>query len=212
MTDDELMLAVDEQARILTPRVAMFVRRYFTGASVLEAAVAAGASPTTRAPHRFLKRAGAMRYLELLREQARRAAMFTAAQAVQEFRDIAEEARAAGDFGAAVKGVKEAATICNLYPTANVALVQRHRPDAGCGPATDAGAPEPAVVARRERPRPRCPPPTRWSRWPPLASPPAGSGESDEEPESTEKETNTSRMDAAMAAFKSRRDTPRAVR
>jgi hypothetical protein len=116
--DDKLDERIAAGLSRLTPRTAVFVQEYAKGATLKDAARAAGLSPRGTAPRQRLVRSpGAAELVVLLREQARRRAGLTAEVAIHRFRDLSRSAEQAGDHGAAVGAMREASKIANLYPT-----------------------------------------------------------------------------------------------
>jgi hypothetical protein len=131
LSDEQLGEATASALAKLTPRSRKFAELAAGGTSFTEAAAQAGLSAERRCLQRLRVRVAPA--LALLREQARRASLLTLEAAVQRFRDLSDEARAAKDYGSATRALKEAATLLGLYPDIRL----RISPDAPAVQVTD---------------------------------------------------------------------------
>lgn len=122
LSDDELHRAEAEAATNATSRQVKFAQEMAAGASVIDAAKRASMSMKSASPWKTAKRMAVLRLVAILREQARRRAHLTVEMAVQEFRALGDEARAAGDFSAATRAKREAALLLGLYPETRLKL------------------------------------------------------------------------------------------
>jgi hypothetical protein len=98
----------------LSPRARVAALAVHAGKSGKQAAREAGLSTGASAVSRMLTRLEPA--LALLREEARRAAHETVQTAAAFLGELAEEAREAKDFGAAVRAKSEQAKLLDLYP------------------------------------------------------------------------------------------------
>lgn len=123
LADTQLAAEVEKALGALTPRARAWTlavaggKAYTTAAT--EVGLSAGSAPITRLKRR------AEHALRLLREQTRRASMLTLEVAVEKFRALSEEARAAQDYSAAARALREACLLLNLYPAEKVDVTHR---------------------------------------------------------------------------------------
>lgn len=129
LSDPELAAAADAALEALTPRAQRFALAVAGGRSLSDAASEAGLSRHPSTLSRLKARAAEA--LRLLREQARRASLLTLDAAVQRFRELSEEARKAGDYGAATRALREASLLLGLYPEMRLKLNVEHSASVG---------------------------------------------------------------------------------
>jgi len=118
LSDERLAASVEEGLASLTPRARAFALALGSGQPATEAARSAHLSVQPVALMRQKRRAAAV--LRLMREQARRASMLTLEGAVEKFRALSEEARAAQDYSASTRALREACLLLGLYPSEKV--------------------------------------------------------------------------------------------
>src|SRR5262249_19239968 len=107
----------------VSPRARAWTRAVGGGKSYRLAGTEAGLSTNRVSILRLKRRAEAA--LRLLREQTRRASMLTLEVAVQRFRELSDEARAAKDYSAAARALREACLLLDLYPSEKVDVTHR---------------------------------------------------------------------------------------
>ncbi len=115
-TTDDLAERVAAAYAKLTLRSQRFAEALAAGRTIVDAAREVGLSTKRGAPYKHASEPRVAALVLLLGEQARRAAAFTAEQAITRFRDISDRAYEAGEWGDATGALREAAKVGGLYP------------------------------------------------------------------------------------------------
>lgn len=132
LSDEQLAIAIDEQLADLSPRARIYTLAVAAGTAYTHAAEAAGLSSKPWALSRLKGRTEQV--LRFLTEQTRRASALTLEVAVEQFRELYAEARAAKDYNAARGALREAAMLVGLYPETRFRLSVDRPDDQGITP------------------------------------------------------------------------------